>query len=223
MKKVIKPVRVFVSMLLMGCAISFSACSDNENTPQVPDEVTTDAMFGDYTGKVVMSSVNPLEGEDTGEGEETPAGTDVSASVANDTISFTNFPIKDIVLSVVGDEALADQIVEAVGDVNYKIGYEPTLTANKDSVVFVMHPESLKLSVTLPSSTEEEAQPLLVEVKVEAGNTAAYAVESGNMKFDFHAAEILLGESEGQTSLPGFKGMSFDFDMNQSKLAHHGF
>ena len=158
-----------------------------------------------------------------GEGEETPAGTDVSASVANDTISFTNFPIKDIVLSVVGDEALADQIVEAVGDVNYKIGYEPTLTANKDSVVFVMHPESLKLSVTLPSSTEEEAQPLLVEVKVEAGNTAAYAVESGNMKFDFHAAEILLGEGEGQTSLPGFKGMSFDFDMNQSKLAHHGF
>lgn len=223
MKKVIKPVRVFVSMLLMGCAISFSACSDDENTPQVPDEVTTDAMFGDYTGKVVMSSVNPLEGEDTGEGEETPAGTDVSASVVNDTISFTNFPIKDIVLSVVGDEALADQIVEAVGDVNYKIGYEPTLTANKDSVVFVMHPESLKLSVTLPSSTEEEAQPLLVEVKVEAGNTAAYAVESGNMKFDFHAAEILLGEGEGQTSLPGFKGMSFDFDMNQSKLAHHGF
>lgn len=210
-------------MLLMGCAISFSACSDDENTPQVPDEVTTDAMFGDYTGKVVMSSVNPLEGEDTGEGEETPAGTDVSASVADDTISFTNFPIKDIVLSVVGDEALADQIVEAVGDVNYKIGYEPTLTANKDSVVFVMHPESLKLSVTLPSSTEEEAQPLLVEVKVEAGNTAAYAVESGNMKFDFHAAEILLGEGEGQTSLPGFKGMSFDFDMNQSKLAHHGF
>lgn len=69
MKKVIKPVRVFVSMLLMGCAISFSACSDDENTPQVPDEVTTDAMFGDYTGKVVMSSVNPLEGEDTGEGE----------------------------------------------------------------------------------------------------------------------------------------------------------
>ena len=43
------------------------------------------------------------------------------------------------------------------------------------------------------------------------------------MKFDFHAAEILLGEGEGQTSLPGFKGMSFDFDMNQSKLAHHGF
>lgn len=54
------------------------------------------------------------------EGEDTPEGVDVSAKVDNDTVYLEKFPIKDIVLSIVQDETLADQIVEAVGDVNYK-------------------------------------------------------------------------------------------------------
>ena len=119
-------------------------------------------------------------------------------------------------MSIVQDETLADQIVEAVGDVNYKIGYEPTLSEAKDSISFVMEPEPLKLSLSMPSATGD-AQTMVVEVKVEAVDGAGYAVESGNMKFDLSATEVLLGEGDSQISFPGFSATTFKFDMNQQK------
>lgn len=212
--------RLFVSMLTLGCSFSFVACSnDDDNIPESTDEVTTELMFGDYTGKVMTSSIVPSEGEDAGEGEELPTGTSVSAKVNNDTVYFEQFPIKDIVLTIVKDEALADQIVESVGDVSYKVGYEPTLTAAMDSIKFVLDPKPLKLSIAIPSKTEgEEPQVLLIEVKVKAGETAGYAVENANMKFNFAATEVLLGEGEEQIQLPNFPSTTFNFDMIQNKV-----
>lgn len=214
MKKVFQPMRVFISMLLLGSSFSFVACSnDDEN---IPDEVTTATMFGDYNGKMIANSIVPSEGE--GEGEEAPEGVSISAKVNNDTVYMEQFPIKDIVLAIVKDEAMADKIVESVGDVSYKVGYESTLTMAKDSIKLVLDPKPLKLSVTIPSVKEDEApQTLLIEVKVKAGEGAGYAVESANMKFRFAATEVLLGEGEEQSSLPGFHSTTFDFDMNQVK------
>lgn len=60
----------------------------------------------------------------------------------------------------------------------------------KDSISFVMEPEPLKLSLSMPSATGD-AQTMVVEVKVEAVDGAGYAVESGNMKFDLSATEVL--------------------------------
>ena len=49
--------RVFVSMLVLSSSFCFTACSnDDENTPQLPDEVTTGTMFGNYTGKMLISN-----------------------------------------------------------------------------------------------------------------------------------------------------------------------
>lgn len=224
MKRVIKSMRVLISVLLLGSAFGFVSCSsDDENLPQIPDEVTTNVMFGKYAGKMTAYSVNPLDDEGSGGGEEVPAGVDISANVNNDTICFGSFPIRDIVLSIIKDETLADKIVEAVGDVTYKIGYKPSFTTDKDSIVFVLNPEPLKLSVTIPSATEEEAQSLQIEVKVEAGDSAAFAVESGNAKFGFSATEVLLGEGEGQIGLPGFRAMTFNFDMNKSDVKYYSF
>ena len=120
-------------------------------------------------------------------------------------------------MSIVKDEDTANKIVEAVGKVNYKIGYEPKLTSAKDSIICNLEPESLKLSVTIPSSTEENPQALQIEVKVEANNNAMYAVEEGNLKFDIHATEVLLGEGEGQVPLDNFEPISMRIDMNQKK------
>lgn len=221
MRKVFKPVRLFIPMLLLGCSLGFVACSDDEDEQKLPDEVTTESMYGDYLGKITSSSVSSSEGED-GEGEGTPEGTDISGTINNDTVYLENFPIKDIVMSVVKDENLTDQIVEAVGEVDYKIGYEPTLTSAKDSIKMALNPESLKLSIAIPSTTEgEEAQTLSIEVKVEAGEGAGYAVENGNVKFNFTATEVLLGEGEEQNPLPDFNATTFNCDMNQSRVTPH--
>ena len=215
MKKLIVTAQVFASLLLMGSAFCFVSCSDDDDVTPAPDEVTTDVMFGDYSGKMITSSVAPQDGE------ETPEGTDITATLDNDTIYFEDFPVKDIVLAVVQDETLADQIVAAVGQVNYPIGYKPTLTAAKDSVNFVLDPKPLKLTVDLSADTEEEAQPLQIEVTVEAGTQGAYAVESGHAAFDITATEVLLGEGENQTPLEGFNAINLQFDLNQYKVTPH--
>lgn len=218
MKKIIRPIQFFAAMLLLGCNFTMVSCdNDDENAPVIPDEVTTDVMYGDYAGKMTVFSVNPNENEDNDEGENDTTSVDISASVKNDTVYFEDYPIKDIVLSIVKDEDTANKIVEAVGKVNYKIGYEPKLTSAKDSIICNLEPESLKLSVTIPSSTEENPQALQIEVKVEANNNAMYAVEEGNLKFDIHATEVLLGEGEGQVPLDNFEPISMRIDMNQKK------
>ena len=218
MKKLIGTAKVFASLLLMGSVFCFGSCSDDDdNVPPTPDEVTTDVMFGEYSGKMVAASIATQDGE----GEETPSGTDITATLDNDTIRFEDFPIRDIVLAIVQDETTADQIVEAVGQVGYAIGYEPTLAAEKDTVTFVLDPKPLTLAVQLPSDTEEEAQTLQIEVKVEAGAEGTYDVESGHIVFDFSATEVLLGAGEEQTPLEGFDGINLQFDMNQSKTKAH--
>lgn len=218
MKKLIGTAKVFASLLLMGSMFCFVSCSDDDdNVTPTPDEVTTDVMFGEYSGKMVAASIATQNGE----GEETPSGTDITATLDNDTIRFEDFPIRDIVLAIVQDETTADQIVEAVGQVGYAIGYEPTLAAEKDTVTFVLDPKPLTLAVQLPSDTEEEAQTLQIEVKVEAGAEGTYDVESGHIVFDFSATEVLLGAGEEQTPLEGFDGINLQFDMNQSKTKAH--
>ena len=54
MKKVFKPMRVLVSMLVLSSSFCFTACSnDDENTPQLPHEDTKGTMFANYTAKTM--------------------------------------------------------------------------------------------------------------------------------------------------------------------------
>lgn len=205
----------FAFVLAAGCSFCFAACSDDDDV-KGPDVIDTSVMFGEYKGKMTSCSVTAHE-EEGGNGEAEP-GVDVSATVAQNTVRFESLPIRDIVLSVVGDEDLADRIVEAVGEVDYEVAYVPALTAAKDSVMMVLDPEPLKLTVTMPAEDEGgEAQPLVVEVQMAAGKgKAGYAVGTGNLKFGIDAAKVMLGEGEDRQEFAGFVPTSFHFDMDRN-------
>lgn len=219
MKKQIKLNRLFISMLMLGCSLGFVACSDDdETTPTPPVEVTTDHMFGNYTGKMLYLTESSTTEDGTDGGEDTPEGTDVAVKVDNDTVYFDSFPIKDIVLDIVGDEETANKIVEAVGDVSYKIGYEPELNTEKDSILFVLDPKPLELNVSIPTETEGgEAQNLHIEVKVSPVDGANYEVETTNLKFKIYVPEVSLGEGDNEpVALPGFVPATFDFELKKN-------
>ena len=173
--------------------------------------------------KCSMTSWNIAAHEGEDENGETEPGTDVSATIVNNTVHFEKFPIKDIVLSIVKDENLANQIVEAVGDVNYDVEYVPALTAAKDSIMMNLNPEPLRLTVTMPAENEgEEAQSLVVEVQVAAGEKkAGYAIENGNLKFYIDVTKVMLGEDEDRQEFTGFVPTSLHFDMNQNRISHN--
>lgn len=219
MKKFLRSVQLFALMLVTGGSLCLTACSDDDEI-QDPGEVTTATMFGAYKGTVTTFNIAPAEGEDN-EGE-TAVGKDISATIEDNTIHLVKFPVKDIVLSIIGDETLADMIVEAVGDVDYDISYEPSLTPEKDNIIMKLNPQPLKLAVAIPAAEEgADAQALIVEVQVEAGEQAAYNVEDANVKFSIAATKVLLGEGDEQQELGGFVPTTFRFDMNQCKVAHN--
>lgn len=202
--------KLFASALVMGCTLGFASC-DNDDTAAPPTIVSTQSMYGDYTGVMTSLTIVPYEEEST----DTPEGTAITATVDNDTIYLTDFPIKDIVLSIVGDETTADQIVEAVGQVDYKIGYTPTLSAAKDSILFTLDPKPLKLSVNIPGTEEGESLPTAIEIKVQAAEGANYEGKTTVLKFGFQASEVLIGED--QTPLEGFTPTTFDFTTVKSR------
>ena len=79
-----------------------------------------------------------------------------------------------------------------------------------------MNPQSLALDVTIPSATEgEEAQPLHIEVKVSSVENGTYAVESSDLKFQLYVEEVLMGEGDAQTAVPGFNPTTLDFVMQK--------
>lgn len=60
MKKIFEPMKLFISMLLLGWSFCFVACSDDDKIRRsLPDEITTETMFGDYTGKMSAVTQSP--------------------------------------------------------------------------------------------------------------------------------------------------------------------
>lgn len=85
---------VFLVMAL-GLVTIFTSCDDDdEPKPNVP--ALTDVV-GNYAGKMQTTSVSPLAEE----GEE-PQGTDVSAEVTNENVSFEKFPVADLITAIMG-------------------------------------------------------------------------------------------------------------------------
>lgn len=223
MKKSFQTIRVLALMAFVGCALGFTACSDDDdnNTPP-PGEVTAEVIQGNYSGKMKTLYLSAQDLSTGNDGEESAQGVDISATIDKDSICFADFPIKDIVLSIVQDETTADQIVEAVGQVSYKVGYKGTLNAAKDSVYFDTTTKPLKLAVQIPSAANsEETQALVVEVSVDPVAGGAYSVEDSEVKFSLNVTEVKLGEGENQEPLPNFNGMTLNFDMTQDKVTAH--
>lgn len=210
MKQLFKLGKLYVPALVLVCSMGLTSCSDDDdNTPAV--DVTTDEMFGNYEGKMFILTASPTEGE---EGEEIPSGTDVLAEVNNDTIYFESFPIRDVVVSIVGEE-MADKIVEAVGDIEYKVGYKAKLNEAQDSICFQLDPKPLKLAVSIPS--EGEPLTLNIEVKVSPTLNGNYEVSSANQKFAFGAEEVAFVNGDERTPIEDFKPITFDFEMKKVK------
>ena len=209
----------FVSAVVLSCSLGFTSCGDDDEIPFVPP-ITPQVMYGNFDGKMITFSINPLETEN-GDQDETPVGTDISAKVDNDTVYFDKFPIKDIVFSIIKDEEKTNQIIEAIGDVKYKVGYKAQLNAAKDSVCFTLDPKSLNLEFVIPEPAPkegEEVTPIKVEVKISAVEeyVNSYELSSTNMKFKFRADEVVLGGGE-EPILVEFTPTVFYFDMKKAK------
>lgn len=191
---------------LLALTLNFASCDDNDTIEvEIPENVAQ-KVYGDYAGTMLTEAVV------TPENEGEPEGTAVEAVVKNDTVYFESIPIRDIVLGIIPDEETADKIVEAVGDVAYKIGYTAKQGDSANQVLMAMDPKPLVIDIAIPQEGAEPAN-LHVEVSVAPVEGACYDTESSELKFKITATEVNLGEGENQTPIEDFPQTTFDFSL----------
>lgn len=198
----------WMAALLAGACCVMVACDDDDNgggqTPP-PTEPDITAVCGDYAG-----TMSVVEAAPAADGEE-PAGTAIEAAVSEAEISFTDFPIRDLVVKVLGTEEGVDEIVAAIGQVDYRVPYTAVMSEDKATVAMTLAPEALKL--TLPSGGEGdgETSDIKIEVSITAEADAVYTLESGKLLFGLAATGVKVGGVD----LEAFEPFSLAFDLLQ--------
>lgn len=220
MKKTIRPLWVYASMLVIGSTFSLTSCSSDDD--KGGDIITTDVMYGKYEGTMnILEPAAEGRADDSDNGGGT-AEINVSATINNDTVYFDDFPAKEIIHSVIKDEETADKISEAIGQTSYRIGYVPLMAASKDSINLTLNPEPLVLDISIPSTTEEEAQTLHVTVQIDAADNAVYSIGDKNAHFGIAATGVSIDNGGEQIPVTNFKEINLAFDMDQTLVVHHG-
>ena len=197
---------LLAAALLVVGTVGFASCDDDNGgggtLPSASD------MYGNYVGN---------EKTESSEGG-TSEGAEVSVKVDRDTIYFDAFPVKDIIVSLYGEEE-APAIIEMLGDIKYSVGYTPALSEAQDSVSFRMAPEPLKATVSVPSeSPDAEPAVLNIESQISAEDVGDYELETSNLKFTLTVMQISVKDEEGaDVSIPNFEPMSMEFSMAKAQ------
>ena len=199
--------------LLLGAGCGLVACDKDNDDPTEPD-VT--AVRGSYSGKMTIVKVNPTDGE------ETPSGTDITATVAADKILFEDFPVRDLIVKIAGED-MADQIVEKLGQVDYAVPYTALMSEDKATIKLTLSPETLKL--TLPDDSSDEGDggeeggatttskgenDTEIEVTITSDAEGTYTLESKSLAFGLAATAVKLNGQE----MP-FEGLSLSFELTK--------
>ncbi len=193
--------RLWMACMIAGTALTFTACSDDDEP--TPDEPKTEDVYGNYTGTMTFKAEEEVANEANESGET--EGIAVSATVKNDTVYFEDFPVRDLVASIVGEES-ADALVEAIGTVNYKVGYKASMTTAKDSVYMEVSPKPLELSIPV-----DEENTMAVSVEVSAADKANYEFETQNLNLKLKAEKVWVNEQE----FPTFPVTDLTFEMTK--------
>lgn len=174
-----------------------------------PTEPDITVVCGEYAGTMVVAEAAPL-GEDV---TEESAGTAVEAKVTGEAIEFSNFPVRDLIVKILGTEEDVDEILAAIGQVDYNLPYTAQMSEDKASVTMTFKPEVLKL--TLPGG-EGEDSGAEIEVTIEATD-GTYRLESKTLEFGL----AVTGVKVAGIDLPGFESFSLDFDLAKNRSGRY--
>ena len=201
MKKVYCFNRFVLFVMVLSLATTFTSCS-NDDDEDIPVYSLKD-VEGNYLGKMTTESAPVIPTENAGESEE-PVGIEVNAEVKDNEIAINNFPVDDLIKSIIEDPDQAEIIIKAIGDINYKIPYTATFNENKDNILLQLQPEPLEIKFD-PSTqlTANEKEPTRFYTGRAAGGDSDRRDPGGDQYSDFYGTDAQgrgggrLGESQG--------------------------
>lgn len=143
--------KVITTVLIISIIFSLFSCL-NEDRIEVPP-VKLEDINGNYKGRLIT-----MQGELRGEKI-------VDFKIKKDTLTFPEFPIKEIVMAVVKDPVKTQKALTAMGKVKYNMNYTSVLNADKNWVELTFTPKELELQIPVDGIQKKAVVTLVAKQK----------------------------------------------------------
>jgi nitrogen fixation protein FixH len=176
MKKLIV-LKFFAAILAVGVIFTlFTSCLD-DNDAEIPP-VRLEDLNGNYRGRLItVQGIFRTEKV-------------IDFKTKKDTISFTEFPVKEIVKSVIKDPVKAEQALAAIGKVAYNLKYTSVLHADKNLVELTFAPGKLKFQIPVDGVSKNAVITLAAQEK------GYFAGLDRSLRFGLKAEKIEIDGTE---------------------------
>ncbi|MFS4471919.1 DUF4840 domain-containing protein [Chryseobacterium sp. T20] len=172
MKKLTVP-RFFITVLMVLVGFTLYSCNDNEG-PDIPP-VKIENLPGNYKGKLII-----VQGNIKREGVK-------EFKVKKDTISFAEFPISDIVKTVVKDPVKAEKAIQALGKVKYDVKYAAVINTANNVIELTLTPKTMELQIPVDGVNKKTVVEFVSKQKgyyVGLDQTLRYALTAEKITVD---------------------------------------
>lgn len=172
MKKLTVP-RFFMTVLMVLAGLTLFSCNDNEG-PDIPP-VKMEELPGNYKGKMII-----VQGTTKREGIK-------EFKVKKDTISFAEFPIGEIVKTVVKDPAKAENAMKSLGKVKYDIKYAAVINTANNVIELTLAPKTMELQIPVDGVNKKTVVEFVSKQKgyyVGMDRTLRYALTADKITVD---------------------------------------
>ncbi|MFP8894861.1 DUF4840 domain-containing protein [Chryseobacterium sp. EZn1] len=172
MKKLTVP-RFFMTVLMVLAGLTLFSCNDNDG-PDIPP-VKMEELPGNYKGKLII-----VQGTIKREGIK-------EFKVKKDTISFAEFPIGEIVKTVVKDPAKAENAMKSLGKVKYDIKYAAVINTANNVIELTLAPKTMELQIPVDGVNKKTVVEFVSKQKgyyVGMDRTLRYALTADKITVD---------------------------------------
>lgn len=172
MKKLTVP-RFFITVLMVLVGFTLYSCNDNEG-PDIPP-VKIENLPGNYKGKLII-----VQGNIKREGVK-------EFKVKKDTISFAEFPISEIVKTVVKDPVKAENAIKTLGKVKYDVKYAAVINTANNVIELTLTPKTMELQIPVDGVNKKTVVEFVSKQKgyyVGMDRTLRYALTAEKITVD---------------------------------------
>ena len=110
----------------------------------------------------------------------------IDLTVKKDTVVFTDFPVKEIVKTIVTDPVKAEAALTAIGKVKYQLNYTSTLNTVNNVIELSFTPKALVLQVPVDGVTKNAI------VKIAAPQKGFFVGQDQSLRFGIIAEKITV-------------------------------
>lgn len=143
--------KVITVVLAVSIIFSLFSCM-NEDRIDVPP-VKLEDLNGNYRGRLVT-----VQGEFRNEKL-------IDFKVKKDSLTFQDFPVKEIVAAVVDDPVKVQNALTAMGKIKYTVNYNSVLNAEKNWVELTFAPKALELQIPVDGVIKKTVVTMLPKQK----------------------------------------------------------